>query len=403
MGALHRSLLGSAAAVLVASACGSNHDTLKQKDPPPSSGGSAGDAASDSGNDAGPDAAGDAAKDAFVEPVGKSVLTIVHGVVDAPRIALCFAKVENGIPAAPIGAPLPAAGLTWGQPMVLDAIAGFDWGVDDIQPIVVTGDFSLLSGKSCTEALALAESFADAGTSGGEGGADAAVADAGVDDASLDGGDAAPMDAATELPPPPPVRALELPALPAGTLSGGYSYLLVPAGCIGGPGFTDPYDIFVCGQSYTPSTPTLTPVLVQLSRVSEPASLGLQFVNAALASDPIDLSSTAPEGSSLPDVTIVYDVVFGAVAPRPPLFGYSKSAFGSPFGSAVIEVNSLNSSAPFFTSTWADALSVGGLADVSDGRTYAAILVGPRPNNMELNWWNGPRVVLVATDPVAGK
>jgi len=378
------------AIVALAHGCGRNHDVLKQKNPS-GTGGSAGDAAADGAADVDAEDAGvDSPPDVFVEPSGKAVLTLMHGVVDAPRIAYCFAKVDSGVPEPPTGSPIPAAGLAFGEPLVLSSIAGFDWDVDDIQPIVVTGDFSLFSGKTCDEVVALAESYADAGST------DAGAAP----DASLDAGtDADAADAETELPPPPPARALAMPVLPAGTLSGGYSNLMVATGCIGGPAFTDVYETYICGKNYTPTTPTLTPVVVQLSRVTDASSVGLSFVNAALASDPIDLVSMAPEGSSFSDINIVYGTVYGAIAPKPPLFGHGKASFGSPFAAAELEVNSLGSSAPFYVQTWGDTLAAGGLGDVSEGRSYAIVLVGPRPNNLEMNWWNGPRLVVIPTEP----
>jgi hypothetical protein len=391
-----RLLLAGLALVAWPWACGQNHDALKQKNPP-ATGGSAGEAGVDAQPDGDADAAeADAPGDAFVEPPGAPVLTLMHGVVDAQRIAFCFAKVNAGVPAPPTGSPDPAGGLAFGTPLVLTSIAGFDWDVDDIQPIVVTGDFSLLAGKTCSEVIALADYYADAGAGDDAGQADAG--DAGASDASLDAESSA-ADAETEPPPPPPARALAMPVLPAGTLSGGYSNLLVATGCIGGPGFTDSYETFICGQSYTPTTPTLSPVLVQLSRVADASSVGLSVVIAALASDPIDLVSTAPEGSSFSDIHIAYGTVYGAIAPKPPLFGHPKAAFGSPFGSAVLEVNSLGSSAPFYTQEWSTALAASGLSDVSEGRTYAIVLVGPRPNNLEMKWWNGPRLVAIPTAP----
>lgn len=387
--------------------CSSDHSALKQKDPP-ATGGSGG---TGGGIDAGPDVELDQGVAGFVEPPGENKLTLLHGVVDAVRVAFCFAKVVDGLPEPVQGNPIPTAGLPYAGSLSVTQLAGLDWTKDAVLPIVIAGDLSLVAGKSCSQAISLAQSYAleDAG---GDGAADVGVEAAvdgssdAADDSSIDasmvdasGGDAAdaPVDAVTELPPPPKLRVGELPVLPAGTLSSGYSLLLAATGCIGGPAFSDPLETYVCGATYTPSSPTLAPVVVPLSRVSTPGALGLQLVNAARAADPIDVSSRHPKGSSIPDIDIADGVVFGAVAPRPPLLGYSSSAFGSPLSASFLDVWSQNSSAPFYSSSWKDAL--GPLDDAHDGKTYAVVLIGPRPNNTGQKWWNGPRLVVLDNDP----
>lgn len=374
---------------VLAWACGSEHEALKKKDPP-ASGGAAG---TDAGADVAPDVEVDADPDVFVEPTGSVKLTLLHAVVDSPRIAYCFAKVVDGQPGAPLGSPLPAGGLEWGRSLTVGQLEGVDFAKDDLLPVVVAGDFSLLAGKGCADAVTLAQSLAKPD-------ADATLdAEAAVLDATPDG-DAGDGDAATvELPPPPKLRAAELPVIPAGTLSMGYSLLFAAAGCIGGPAFSDPLETWVCGPGYSPSTPTLTPVLLPLSRVTKAAAMGLQVVNAARAADPIDVASTYPKGSSVPKIWVVDDVAFGAVAPRPPLLSYSATAFGAPISASLLEVSSQGSTAAMYTSTWKDALDLGGLSDVKDARTYALVLVGPRPNNPAAKWWNGPRLVALPADP----
>lgn len=383
-------LLGLLGAVVFA--CESDHDALKKK-PDPGTGGGAGSGGA-AGADAALDVELDVGPDVFVEPPGPNALTLLHGVVDATRIAFCFAKVVNGLPEPVLGSPLPSAGLSWASALSVSSLPGLDWAKDDILPVVVAGDFSLLGGKSCSEAIALAESFADAGA---DAESDAEPPDASASDASLDGD--APSDAAVELPPPPPLRAATLPVLPAGTLASGYSLLLAAAGCMGGPAFSDPMEVWVCGEGYSPAKPTLSPVLVPLSRLTKPGALGLQVVNAARAADTIDVSSRHPKDSSLPSIEIAYDVVFGAVAPRPPLLGYSASSFGSPVSASFLEVWSQGSSSPFYTQGWKEAVELGGLGEVKDEKTYALVLVGPRPNNPGAKWWNGPRLVALPADP----
>ena len=88
-----------------------------------------------------------------------------------------------------------------------------------------------------------------------------------------------------------------------------------------------------------------------------------------------------------------------AISPRPPLLDYSATAFGSPIGASLLQLSSQGSSVPVYTSTWKDALALGGLSGVKDGQNYALVLVGPRPNNAADKWWNGPRLVALPADP----
>jgi hypothetical protein len=380
---------GSVLVSALFSACSSDHDALKKK--PSGSGGTGPDASSDA-DAAVPDAPLDAPDDAFVEPPGPSVLTLLHGVVDSPRIAFCFAKVVEGVSEPAGGVPLPPEGLAWGGRLSLASLDGLDVQHDDIQPIVIAAsELATFAGKSCSELVALAESWAS-----GDGG-EAGAGDGGNGDAkAADGGDGAAQDAASAPPPPPPLRALELPMLPAGTLAGGYSHLLVATGCVGGPAFSDPAAGDACGPGYSPSSPNLGAVLVQLSRVTAQNVLGLQVVNAARAADVIDLGSAPGESTSAGSFSIASSVVYGAIVPKPPLFEHSKADFGSSLPSSMLEVVS---SGATFSSTWAAALAAGGLSDVSDGVSYAIVLVGPRPSLPASSWWNGPRLVVIPTSP----
>jgi hypothetical protein len=388
--AVRRALQGGAVALALLGACSSNHDVLKQK--PHGTGGSG------TGGSAGaaPDAESDAPEDAFVEPKGTDKVTFVHGVVDAETIAFCFAKVDAGVPGDPSGAPLPPGGLAFGAAISETSLSGFDFAKDDIEPIVIAGDFSLLSGKSCSDAIALAESFAvpDAGDAGG----DADASDASADDASLDAtSDVA--DVAVELPPPPPLRALAMPVLPAGTLGAGYSTLLVAAGCIGGPAFVDDLGDLVCGAGYSTSNSTLTPLLVRMSRVTAQNHIGLQAVNASLASDTLSFQSEPGESSSLPGFAFAYSVGFGAISPLPPELGYSSNTVG-PVAQAFLEVVPSGSAVPAFSSSWGTALALGGGGELQDGKSYAVVYVGPSANVPSAGkWWNTPELVALPTDP----
>jgi hypothetical protein len=359
--------------------CSSDHEGLKKK--PPGTGGTGGGLPDGSDEDV---AIPDTGPDVPIEPEGTPRLTLFHAVVDSPKIAFCFSKVTDGVPGPAIGDPLPAGGLDFARPLVVDSLSGLDWKTDDIQTTIVAGDFALLSGKSCAEAIELAASLVPVN----EAATDAAAADA--DDA----------EAAPPPPPDPPaVRAAELPVLPAPTLGKGYSYLLAATGCIGGPAFTDPDEIFLCGTNYTPDSPTVAPIVVKMSRIVQPGNVGIQVLNTSLGSDPIDLQSQAPPTQSLPGLDLVYGVPGGAISPTTPNLAYSATMFGSPLTQAKIQVTPYGSGAVSFETTWADALGVGGADLLEDGKSYVIVLSGPRSTLVGGKWWNGPALGVLPSDP----
>ena len=382
-----------------AGACTSNHDLLATQ---PSSGGSGGalpDAAPDAQGGGGgvPDAAPD-----VTEPTGPDRLTLLHGVVDATRIAFCFARVDSGGASLPVGSPLPAQGLDFAHATSVPSLQGLDFAKDAIQPIVIAGDLSLVSGKTCDAAIALAQQM-----SAPDAGPDAAVQDAGADaapsdaaaDASTDAKGDAPSDAAVDAPPPapPPLRAQALPVLPAGTLTGGRSYLLVAAGCMGAPGFSDSLDQAVCGDGYAPDRPTLTPVVVRMSRITAAERLGLQAVNASRATDNLTVQSGTPPNTTENALRVASELGFGAILPRPPDLDHALVDYGTPIGTVPLE--GLSGSTSALSQTWSDALARGGVSKLENGQTYAIIVVGPRIDIATPGWWNLPAISVVPTAP----
>ncbi len=378
---------------LLLGACNSNHDLLATHTSPGGSGGAAHDGGGGKGGSGG---AVDAAPD-VTEPSGPDRLTLVHGVVDAARITFCFASVDQSGASTPVGSPLPAAGLDFAHATSVGALPGLDFAKDSIQPIVIAGDLSLVKGMTCDAAIALAEQLStpDAGP---DAASDGAPADAGADAASTDA-DAAPTDAAADAPPPaaPPLRVEALPALPAGTLTGGRSNLLVAAGCMGAPGFSDGLDQGVCGDGYAPDQPTLAPVVVRMSRIAQADRLGLQVVNASRGTDSLALQSGTPPNTTQPPVNIAFGVSFGAILPRPPDLDQPLVAYGSPIGPVPLQVAS--GSTVSLSVDWASALALGGVSQLENGQTYALIVVGPRIDIATPGWWNLPAVTLVPTAP----
>src|SRR6187551_3770094 len=103
-------------------ACVSNHEALEKKPTGRGGNGSSGafaaaGAPSHRGGTGGDGANGGGHEDD--EAPGESVLTIVNGIVDAPRVALCLAKVAADGSVTPLGSPLTEAPLEYGQSLVL--------------------------------------------------------------------------------------------------------------------------------------------------------------------------------------------------------------------------------------------------------------------------------------------
>ena len=157
-------------------ACVTNHEALEKKPAgrggsgsggtfasagaPSNRGGSGGDGASSGGH-------------ADDEAPGASVLTIVNGVVDAPRIALCLAKVDADGDVTPLGSPLTDAPLEYGQSIVLREVDGVDFETDGLEPFAIAGELDLIAGLDCVAAIERAraeEAFSD-GSALGQGGA----------------------------------------------------------------------------------------------------------------------------------------------------------------------------------------------------------------------------------------
>jgi hypothetical protein len=410
-------------------ACETNHDALEKQ---PRQGNSAGGAGGVAGGGAyvtisgggGSVASGGHADD---EAPGKTLLTIVHGVVDAPRIVLCLAKVGADGAAVPFGKPLSAAPLAYGQSVVLPAIANVDFASDTLQPFVIAGELDLISKLDCAAAIdraraeeaavdpslaaaggaAGAESAAgaasSAGGSSGEAGASGTLAEAGT--AGSGGADGAAPAAQARL------RVRSLPTLPAGTLSGGRSYLLVAAGCLGGSGYElpkaadraigddTPTGEDYCGTGYTAQTPTVSLFFAAVSRASAEGHVGLQVLNGSLATDPISVNSSGPlsaggtrtlgnfvnyEGTP---ISIASGVVAGGLAPRPADIDHSALDYGSALGFSLgvtaqrkIQSSGVTQEVTVLSETWASVLDRSGVGALADGSNYVLVLLGPLPD-----------------------
>ncbi|MCC6215760.1 MAG: hypothetical protein IT376_12920 [Polyangiaceae bacterium] len=465
----------------VVAACTTDHSILARRDRPgaggaagagaggggagatsPDAGGATGDSGLDSAADAPADAPpADGPADAGGD--GPDLLTVLNGVPDADRVAVCFVRVTGGV-GAPVGWPLV---IDYASTRAYSSVEGLDFAADDLRLVVFRGDLTLLGGRDCAASLARVEALtgaeialegtaADAGPEGStdppdaadaadgetaaepapdapaEGGSDAASeagldaadaadasgdaadasgdaagTDASSDAAGEDGGPDAPPDAAEDAPaadaPPegasdgpgdPPIRALPLPVLPAGTVAGGRHVLVVITGCFPGAEHSGGVELSVCGDAYTPLTPTLGAIAVRLARRAPGAGAGLQVLHATRGSVvEHDFRVQPPADAGGEVVTLATAVGYGVLAPREPTGARSAAEHGWPLG--TVEVLQSNSGAPSLAVAWSEIQAGSGGVGLVDGANRALVLVGPRPSLAPGGWWQAPRLVLV--------
>lgn len=408
--------------LVVAAGCTGNHDLLAVGGDGGASG--SGGRANASGGDAavvGPVDSGSTggAPSGPTEPPGPRKLTILHGVIDAPSIDFCFVPVVDGGVGVGTGAPEPAGGLSYGASFV-PALSGIDLVHVGVRPYVVAADPSALAGLDCAALIALAAvppiaaedasvgAGLDASTDGAAGVRDAAppldaardaapshLRDAStppsISDASSD------ADAADAAPPPiPSIRVSALPVIPAGTLADERAYVLALGGCIGGIGVVDPSDRSVCGSSYSPAQPTLTPTVVRLSRILTDGRVGLQFLNATPAVDSAALRVMPSKGSPIP---IASGIVPGELRPTTPFATQTSGELGALDPAALVQILPSGTSTPGYSEPWAVSFGPAGIGNLVDGADYALVLVGPYPGFTKNKWWNGPLVAIVEAAP----
>jgi hypothetical protein len=370
-------------AILAAAACVSDHDALVRRDGA-GRGGSGG--GSDSGSDRGgaigdagageaSDAeaeAGDSAADGPREPSGTDRLTLLHGVVDAPRLAFCLIRQGIGRPPEPLEPPMPPSGLDYATSLIVGTTSGIDFATEAVRFVVLAGDATALASSTCAGALALADAAP---------GDASVVSDAGVSDAA----------------PQSPLRARSLPSLPASTLTNGRSFLLVATGCLGAPAHDSSARETICGTGYAPTRPTLSMVLAPMSRLTSSGRLGLQALHASRATDSVGVVSLPPPASDDPALFVASDVVYGQMAPRFANVQYGKGAYGVPLEDSQIDIRR-KAAGGTLSVRWGDALARGGVTAVDEGKSYVLVFVGPQVGS-RADWANAPTVTVVASDP----
>lgn len=370
--------------------CTTNHDALAKQPKAGSagggSGGSSGFGAGGFGNTGDMPQGGRVNPD--VEPAGDDVLTIVNGVVDAPSVRLCFARLDDGGEVGELVGS-PTAELAYAASLVVTELDGFSFADDAIVPWALAGDFSLLEGLDCAEAAALAlEEEAkvtpvvpDDGAAGAAGAAGAGAGGAGEPESPLE---------------MPSLRARALAAIPPGTVDIGRSILMVLTGCIGGAAYVDDIDTAVCGDAYTPATPTLQPLVVKVSRTLGFEKVGLQAVQASPSvHGTVDVRAAGDDGAV--SLTFASSVTFGGIEPRPADVRFSTTELGvtrRDFG-----LQAVDDSGVIFQQAWVDIREASGLTEIAASRNYTAILIGPDPLLLKEGWWNRSAFALVDNDP----
>jgi hypothetical protein len=377
--------------------------------------GAGGNPAGGKSNSNGGKGGGDGVGGKVTEAPGKSVLTLTHGIVDAPRVAWCFARVRDGVTRL-VGSPTPKAGVAYGASIVLDALPNTDFERDGVVAFAIAGELGLIADANCEDAVELARREMGASPTGegggsgagGEGGAASGqggeAGDGGEAGVTATAGAAGEMAAGSagsgdpELPDPPRLRVGALPALAAGALAEGYSLLLASAGCLGGPAFSDEREREVCGSAYRPRAPTLTAELVVLSRKTASSTFAFQTLHASVASGELAVSVTPPASGGLTTVTLALNMTEGMLRPREPRLDLPTTAYGGGSDEWSVLVTSSDGAEPI-QEPWPAVLERGGIEALESGHGYTLIVIGPAGGVPKRNWWNAPAITLIDNAP----
>lgn len=381
--------LASAAVLLLASGvrCNTDHEQLAQR---PGSGGtgttttsgSGGTSATTSLTSTQTSTTSGSGGTMHYTPDGDDVLTLVHGQVDAERIAFCLGRPRDDGPTRFDSPPIPAGGLGYGESFTLSEAADLDFEDDDLELVVLSGEFE--TDAECSEIFDHAywparihepepEPEPAAGGAAGAAGAGAGLAGAG-------GADAVEW---------PPLRALALPTIPANSLVLGRHYVMVLAGCMGGPGVVDSGGH--CGANYTPAAPNLRALLVPVSREVEPGRVSLQFLHASAATPEVDVQSVPNMFGSGVQIYLSSRVRFGAIAPKDPYRTYSSDELGIGDGAQIVVYAD---NANELRARWRD---VAGSMEIADEHSYLAILLGPSVGTNSDAGFNESLITLLGT------
>ncbi|MES1178584.1 MAG: hypothetical protein ABUL62_29950 [Myxococcales bacterium] len=332
------------------------------------------------------------------EPAGTSRLTIVNGVVDAPTVVVCLGKVDTDGSVTAFGDPI--ATLDYAESITLGELADVDATQDTLQPFLIAGNLKLIRGLDCEAAIQLARAAepmppappfeGEGGAAGADGGAAGAVSN--VTTSAGEGGEGGAAPEVRSV-----LRVRGLPAIPAGTLDQGRSLALVANGCMGGATYGADIAEEYCGAGYTEQMPTLSAVLVNLSRAVSYDRVGIQVVHASLANDVIAVGTIPTPPLTGSGISIANSVSFGQVSPRPASVTSTVADLGS---TRKVSVQVSSQGAVQFSEPWSQVLKSGGLTELLATHTYALVFSGPRADLGALpELWNAPALTAIAVDP----
>ncbi len=296
---------------------------------------------------------GEGGTSTIVEPDGPPKLTLVHGVVDQPELLFCF--LESPPNASDAAAPFPAQPLPYARSVALALPGSPVPAAGDVEVAVIGGDLTGVGGLGCRELY---------------------------DD---------PTTA-------PGALVVSLGVVPRAVLDAQRSLLVVPTGCLGGPGHDHESATAVCGIGYTPDTPTPNVVFAPMSRYLDGTAIGLQVVHALSGTTQSVDVGLVPFGGS--ERKVGKDVTFGEISPFPPSTLLSASDLEGLTGVAV-RTYLLPSGGLAEESVLADAAANGGLSpeDFKNGTNVVLLVVGPTPGVPAGPWWSGVQYVALRADP----
>ncbi len=404
----------------LAPSCSNNHAVLEQRDQPAAMGGMGGLAGAGGMSGSGgalvrPPAAGAPAVNPskMTEPPGRSVFTLVHGIVDADLTAFCFARVRDGETTL-VGSPVPPGGLAYGQSLSFETLPGVRSETDGVVPYVITGELSAIDGLDCAKAVALARSVTAAetdeggaagqGGARGEGGANALAGAGGREseggtpgEGGAPGGAGANIRAEAAAAAPPALRVGALPGVPAGTLAAGYSMLEVAAGCLGAKAFTAAREAAACGDDYTPERGSLTAEVALLSRATSEGMLSMQALHASHASGDLGVRSVPGSRDGGGAITIVDRFGEGALRPRDPRTMLPVQSWGA--NADTWSVNASVNSVDYASEPWSVIRERAGIDELENGRGYTLVAIGPSATLDATGFWHRFTFALVDNDP----
>jgi len=287
------------------------------------------------------------------EPDGPSKLTIVNGVNDYDAIRFCFVPWPDGGDSAAY--PADAKGMAFAASSVIDLDSGIIPKGPDVFLWVIAGNLDKTAGKGCAEI-----------TSGNLG---------------LD------------------VIATPLAVIPGMAFAAPRSLLLVPHGCLGGPGHEDMMATTVCGKTYSIDTPTPGLLAAGMSRIVQSDALSLQVAHAVVAMPETDIRILPAVDKAMPG-NIALGLSLGAIGKMPPFREFATADLG-PINAVNILTFPPGFGNPSSTLLLKSALDRGGIseAEFNDGSSYTFVAVGSPPSIPAGAFWHALTWTAVKADP----